>query len=106
MADNLQTLLTELQSIQDELAGVDPSSAQGLDLELIALKISEKIEISGFDPLAELPSVVVPDFTRLRELSVELKKAIADEKHRVDLLGKIIGVAKTIATGVGIPIPI
>lgn len=104
--NNFQSLLDELVTLQNELAVLAPNSLEYLDIELMALKVAEKIEISGFDPLADLPSVVVPDFAKLRELSGELKKAIHDEEHRVALLGKIIGVAKTVVTGAGIPLPI
>jgi hypothetical protein len=104
-AMTLEDLLAELKTVREQIESVDPNSLQADDLFILEKKIERRIAISGFDSLSEISSVSVPDLTHLRELGVELSKAIADEKKRVDLVGKILSVAKNVATVAGLPIP-
>lgn len=102
---SFEDLLAELKTAREMVEGVDPNSVQADDLAILELQIQRKLAVAGFEPLSGIPSVGLPDFTQLREASVALKKAIADEERRTAIVGRILGAAKNIARVSGIPIP-
>ena len=99
-----EALLAELHGVRKLIEGVDPHSIQADDLAIMELKIQRKLAVSGFEPLSAIPQVAVPDFSHLQALSVELRGATEDEQKRVALVGRIMGVAKTVVTAAGVPI--
>lgn len=102
----LNDLLTQLNGIRRTIAAAGVETSETIDLEIMALHIEEKIEMSAFDPLAAIADVAVPDFTQLEQYGKDLKTEIQNEKNRQALLGKILGSAKSILSLSGLPLPI
>lgn len=106
MSPTLKDLVDQLKQVQSTIAAAGVETEQSIDLEILALHIEEKIEMSAFDPLAAIADVAVPDFTKLRGYSAALATEIQNEKNRVALLGKILGSAKSVLSLSGLPLPV
>jgi hypothetical protein len=103
---NLKDLTDKLTEVESLIDGVAPKSVQYYDLHILKLQIERQIEFSSFDALSDLDKVVLPDFTQLRALTDDLKKAIEDEKKRTALVGQIIGTVRKVAGIAGLNLPL
>jgi hypothetical protein len=99
-------LIDQLNGVRSQLKTAGISEDEAIDLEIMSLHIERQIELSAFEPLQAVAAVAVPDFTKLRAYSEELKTAIENEKRRGELIGKILASAKNILHLSGIPIPL
>src|SRR5437588_5000390 len=62
----LKDLVEQLKTIRSAIAAAGVETEETIDLEILALHIEEKIEMSAFDPLAAVADVAVPDFEKLK----------------------------------------
>lgn len=106
MSPTLKDLIDQVNSIRATIKSAGVEDEQTIDLEILALHIEQKIEMSAFDPLAAVADVAVPDFEKLRGYSKELKAEIKNEQNRGALLGKILGSAKSVLSLSGLPLPL
>lgn len=102
---NLKELVEQLNSVRDAVKSAGVENEQTIDLEILALHIEQKIEMSAFDPLMAIADVAVPDFNKLRGFSRELKAEIENERKRGEILGKILSSAKSVLSLTGLPLP-
>jgi len=102
----LKDLVEQLKTIRSAIAAAGVETEETIDLEILALHIEEKIEMSAFDPLAAVADVAVPDFEKLKGYSKGLATEIQNEKNRGALLGKILSSATSVLRLSGLPLPV
>lgn len=100
--DEIFNLLKETKG-QLQQAGINDISK--LKLERLIIDLETQLLMGSFDPLRDITSMTVVDVTQLRALIPQVKQVIDNEQKRIELINRIVGVAKTALKGAGLPIP-
>lgn len=101
----IDEILNALRETQNKLnqAGVD--DIPKMELEILLLQLERQLMLGAFDTLKDITTVTVVDTTKLRSLTEQLGKDIANEQKRTQTVTRIIGIAKSALRGAGMPIP-
>ena len=91
---NIQEVYNQLQKCLDKLESNRIDDITKTDLEILVSQLKKQLLIGAFDPLKELDQVTVADVSKLPDLINQVSGVIKDEKNRVNLVNKIMAIAK------------
>ncbi len=102
----IQEVYDALVTTREKLESEEVEEDERIDLEILILQLKKQLLIAAFDPLKDLNGITVADVAKLPNLVDRLDAVITKEKKRVELVRKIVTVAKIGLRAAGLPIPI
>lgn len=94
-----------LKETQDQLQQAGINDIAKLKLERLIIDLETQLLMRSFDPLRDITNMTVVDVSQLRNLIPQVKQVINDEQKRIELVNRIVGIAKSALKGAGLPIP-
>ena len=101
----IDEIFNQLKEAQNQLKQAGINDLSKLRLERLILDLETELVMRSFDPLRDISNMTVVDVSQLRALIPQVKQVINDEQKRIELVNRIVHIAKTALKGAGLPIP-
>lgn len=101
---NASEIKAKLEEVRKMLEAENVDKIKQIRLNILESQLEMEMEMGTFDPLKDLDAITIVDLSQLNRLTKSVGEEIENEKKRVELVDKIIAVAKSGLKATGLPI--
>ena len=101
---NANEIKAKLEEVRKMLEAENVDKIKQIRLNILESQLEMEMEMGTFDPLKDLDAITIVDLSQLNRLTKSVGEEIENEKKRVELVDKIIAVAKSGLKATGLPI--